>query len=66
MTTGSPYVLRHKRDFAREFTCATTRQLLDGYFYQWRDPDGSIPWDVFYEDRQVIELVHEGKSYRFC
>lgn len=59
-----PYILKHKRD-SREITCYTVRQLLNAYYYQWRDSNGSIPWEVFYNGEPVFYISHEGVTYNF-
>lgn len=43
------FYLQHKRE-NRRITCQTYEQAVREFFYQWRDPDGSIPWIIEQDD----------------
>jgi len=46
------YYLEHKRDH-RFITCYSYQQAIKEYYNQYRDPDGSIPWTVKYNDEEI-------------
>jgi len=41
--------LVHKREY-KFISCNSYEQALREFYMQWRDVDGSIPWDIEYKN----------------
>jgi hypothetical protein len=49
------YILHHKRE-SRTITCVSFKQAQREFFFQWRDPDGSIPWLLYFGEYEIDPL----------
>ena len=48
-STFDMWYIRHKRENLYQHR-ATFAAILACYYFQWRDPDGSIPWAIGHDD----------------
>lgn len=47
------WYLMHKREY-KFISCASYNQVVNEYYRQWRDSDGSIPWEIKYSNTNKI------------
>ena len=41
--------LRHTREWNFWISCGSYERAIKEFYRQWRDDDGSIPWEIVYE-----------------
>ena len=47
------YVLKHKESAYIQHTCQSFPQAQREYYGKMRELDGSIPWQMFYDDYEL-------------